>query len=258
MKSHLIVPILIGAMTVSISVMAQQPAPTTVSYLQASLAAMAGKTTIQDVTLNGTVEMTAGENDETAPAVLRSLSDGSSRIDLSLSSGVKSDIRIGGPAAPTGTWSNGDGVQHPISGHNLMTDSPWFFPDLIVSRMVSNPTLTVVFVGQEGNLLHFQTYQQQPGAPASVAPLLQHLTQSDLYLDSTTLLPAQLNFNIHPDGNASVDIPVTIQYSNYEAVNGVLLPFHVQKYFNNSLAMDLQIQTAVFNSGITISAPNAQ
>jgi hypothetical protein len=258
MKSYLTVPILIGAIAVSGSAVAQQPAPSALSSLQASLTAMVGQATIQDVTLDGTAQVIAGSSDETVPAVFKALSDGSSQTQLSLSAGVRNEVRISEAGGQTGSWTRGDSKAHPLAQHNLMTDSAWFFPALVVSRMISNTALTVVYVGQEDGLLHFQAHRQQLDAPANITPTIQHLTQMDLYLNSANLQPAKLEFNIHADTDARVDIPVTIQYSNYEKVNGVELPFHVQRYVNNSLVLDIQVKTATFNGGLTASALSAQ
>jgi hypothetical protein len=118
--------------------------------------------------------------------------------------------------------------------------------------------MTVVYVGQAGNLLHLQAFVPQPATPTVSGPLLQHLTEMDIYLNSTTFLPVELQFNIHPDGNASIDIPIAIEYSNYQTVSGISLPFHVQKYMNNNLALDIQIQSTAFNSGLTAAALSAQ
>jgi len=51
---------------------------------------------------------------------------------------------------------------------------------------------------------------------------------------------------------------VEIVFSNYHQVNGVQVPFHVQKYLNNSLSLDLQIQLVVLNSGISATTFQAQ
>jgi len=75
----------------------------------------------------------------------------------------------------------------------------------------------------------------------------------DLYLDSTTLLPASLTFQVHPDNNMSVDIFVEVLFSDYRAISGVQVPFRVQKYLNNGLALDLQLETATINSGLSAS-----
>ncbi len=75
----------------------------------------------------------------------------------------------------------------------------------------------------------------------------------DFFLDSTTFLPAVTTFNIHPDNNALLDIPIEVRFSDYRAVNGVQVPFHVQKFLNNGLILDLQFQTAALNTGLATS-----
>jgi hypothetical protein len=258
MKRYLALSILIGAMTLSSAAMAQPAVSTPMSYLQASLAAMVGQSSIQDVTLTGNAEVIAGGNDETVPVTFKALSNGSTGEQLNLSAGVMNEVRIYGSSGPTGTWTSGDGVQHTISGQNLITGSAWFSPAIVISQMISNPALTLVYVGGEGGLFHFQVYQQQPNASGATGELLQHLTQMDIYLSSTTLEPVTLQFNAHAESNANVDVPVTIQYSNYQTVNGVSMPFRVQRFFNNSLALDFQIQSADINSGITVAALSAK
>jgi hypothetical protein len=79
-----------------------------------------------------------------------------------------------------------------------------------------------------------------------------------VYLDSSTLLPSFVNFSIHPDNNAGIDIPVEIQFSDYRMVNGAQVPFHIQKYVNGSLFFDFQSSSVVINSGISLSAFSAQ
>jgi hypothetical protein len=253
--------ILIGAVLCANSVLAQQATPVAVPTLQSSLSAMVGQVAIQDATLSGTAEVIAGSSDQTVSVVLESLAAGPSRIDLNLSSGVQSEISligVSGSTSPSGTWTSGDGVQHPIAQHNLLTDSAWFFPPLVVQRMLANPLLTVIFVGQEGNLLHFQSYQSSNSPSTDRSPTLQHLTQMDLYLSSTTLQPTQFSFNTHADNDATMDIPVVVQFQDYQTVNGVTMPFHVQRFVNNSLVLDLKIQAATFNAGLTLSAISAQ
>jgi hypothetical protein len=74
-----------------------------------------------------------------------------------------------------------------------------------------------------------------------------------VYLDSATLFPAAIKFNAHPDNNALLDIPIELDYSNYQSLSGVQLPLHIQKLFNNNLFLDLQFTSATLNSGISSS-----
>jgi hypothetical protein len=258
MNSKLIASILIGIMAFSSGASAQQSTSSAVSTLRESLSAMLGRTAIQDVTLTGTARVVAGSSDDNVSATFKALIDGSARVDLGFSSGTTSEAITGGSSAPTGIWINAEGKRHTLAQHNVMTGAAWFFPAFVISRIVSNSAIKVVYVDQADNLMHFQAYQKDPGTPSVYGPSLQHLTQMDLYLDMTTLLPAKLEYNLHPDQNASVDIPVTVKYSNYQTMNGVTLPHHMEKYLNNSLTQDIQIQVANFNSGLTASGLSAQ
>ena len=87
---------------------------------------------------------------------------------------------------------------------------------------------------------------------------MQRLSQMDIFLDSSTLLPVALAFNQHPDKDAGLDIPAEIRFLDYRAVNGVQVPFHIQGYLNNSLILDIQLQAATLNSGLTASAITTQ
>ena len=147
-----------------------------------------------------------------------------------------------------------------MSAHNLMTTSEWFLPALAVRGLVASQNSIVSNIGPEtkdgASVIHLTVTEQFPvsDVPADLAALMQHLSQMDLFLDATTLLPVALDFNIHPDNNALLDIPVEIRFSDYITVNGVQVPFHVQKYLNNNLMLDIQLQAATLNTGLTASA----
>jgi hypothetical protein len=219
---------------------------------------LANTTPIADVTLTGTARRIAGSDDETGTAVLKALATGEARMDFSFPSGQRSEARTSSNNVPAGAWTGPDGKPHPQSQHNLMTDSSWFFPALALGRLVSSQNSSVSFVGQETkdgvSVVHLAATQQFPDVPADMAPLMEHVSQMDLFLDIKTLLPAVLDFNVHPDDNMLLDIPVEIRFSDYRAVNGVQVPFHIQRYLNNSLILDIQLQTATLNSGIAASA----
>ena len=226
------------------------------ALLQSAFAALVGASPVNDVTLSGTAHYIAGSDDETGTATLKAVS-GASRVDLNLSSGTRSEVWNNLSGSPVGTWSGPDGVSHPISFHNLLLIDPaWFSPAFPVSRGLSSGYVAT-YVGQETwNSLAVQhlSISQQAVDSSDSAALLQHLSQIDLYLDSSTFLPVALAFNIHPDDNELLDIPVEIRFSDYRSVNSAQVPFHVQKFLNNGLILDLQFQSAILNSGLSASA----
>jgi hypothetical protein len=222
--------------------------------------AMVGAASVGDVTLTGTARRIAGSDDETGTAVLKALATGEARMDFSFPSGQRSEVRMSSNNVPGGTWTGPDGKAHPQSQHNLMTDSSWFFPPIALGRFVSSQNSAVSLVGQETrdgvSVVHLTVSQQStvPDVPADIAAEMQHLSQMDIFLDSSTQFPVAVAFNQHPDNDAGLDIPIEIRFSDYRTVNGVQVPFHVQRYLNNCLIVDIQIQAATLNSGLTASA----
>jgi hypothetical protein len=228
------------------------------TVLLQSLSAMAGTTSLNDVTLTGTGRRIAGSDDETGTAVLTGLATGQSRLNLTLPSGQSSEIRsIDSNGNPTGEWIGPDGASHTIPLHNLLTSSAWFQPALAFSEIASSLNYTVSYIGLEtkdGISVNHLTVTQPPLDPSSdTAALMQHLSQIDVFLDASTYFPVALDFSIHPDDNALLDIPVEIRFSGFTSANGVQVPFHIQKYLNNSLFLDIQLQAATLNSGLTAS-----
>ena len=223
----------------------QQPA-TPGSLLAGSLVALGGAS-IQQVTLTGTAEFIAGATDDTGSFTGNCAYGGSSRLSLSLSSASRTETRQVANGTPSGTWSDGNSVSHAIVPHNLYAPAAWFCPVMALSQIVSAGNLNIQFVGNEekdgATLAHFTVTSVPPGTGPEFA-LFTHLSQVDIFLDPQTSRPVVFDFNVHPDNNALVDIPVEIRFSDYKQVNGVWTPFTVEKYVNSTLALKLQVESA--------------
>jgi hypothetical protein len=218
---------------------------------------MAGTTAVNDVTLTGTAQRIAGSDDETGTVTYKAIA-GSSRLDLNLSKGTRTEIRVLGGDGPGGNWIGPDGVVHEIANHNLFSEPTWF-PIFTLSNLISSANSVLTYIGPETkdgvSVIHIQsTQQQESNLSASIAVLLQHLSQMDMYLDASTLLPVALDYNTHPDNNAALDIPVEFRFSDYRQAGSLTLPFHVQHYLNGSLFVDVQFQSASVNTGLSSSS----
>lgn len=245
----------------------QTSAPPTSSPVQAttlltqSLAALAGPATVTDVTLSGTVRRIAGSDGETGTGVLKAISGGASRIDLSLPSGGWNEILSTSLSQPSGCWTGPDGLTHDMAFHNLLAGSSWFFPAFPLAKGLSSGYV-VAYVGHEthnGQVVeHISISQTSPASLPQTAVSLQALSRLDFFLDSSSLLPVAMIFNTHPDNNALIDIPVEVRFSDYRPLNGAQAAFHIQKYLNGSLILDFQAQTATLNSGLPTSQFAAQ
>jgi hypothetical protein len=229
--------------------------PQAIALATQALTALTGPAQVSDITLTGTATRTAGSDVESGSITLKALGNPNSRFDLVLTSGTSSEIRNASNGTPQGSWITPDSVSHAMATHNTLTDAAWFVPELSVLSQISNPNFIVSYVGQETRAgaavqhLHFAS-QSTSTDPTG---LLQRLTAEEVYLDASTFLPVALTFNTHPDIDAGTNIPVEIDFSNYQQVNGVQIPFHVQKFLNGSLFLDVTVQSVVLNSGLPAS-----
>jgi hypothetical protein len=232
----------------------QPSAPQATALLQQTLTALTGGHTLTDVTLSGTAERIAGSDDETGTVTVKALAAGAARIELNLSSGLRSET-MNISASPAGSWSGPDATTHRIADHNLLLlDPAWFFPLFPISRGLATG-YTATYIGQEtrnGKAVQHIAIAQTSGVQLpSGTPSVAHLSQMDFFLDVTTLLPVAATFNIHLDNDAGRDIPIEVQFSDYRNVSGAQIPFHLQKFLNNGLILDLQFSSAATNTGLS-------
>ena len=258
----------LASLTLVLSAFAQQPAnvttqssPQAVSLLQKSLAALTSSQSITDLTLAGAVRRIAGSDDESGSVVVKAVAGTGSRVDFTLPSGPRSEIRNTSSAGPAGSWTGPDGVSHAMASHNVFTDPGWS-PVFTLASLLSAPTGVVTYIGAETrdaqSVIHISASQQFSSMSGQPATLWQHLTQTDVFLDASTNLPVAIAFNTHADNNALLDIPVEMRFFDYRTVSGSQIPFRVQKFLNNSLHLDLQFQTAAVNTGLTAAQVGAQ
>jgi hypothetical protein len=62
--------------------------------------------------------------------------------------------------------------------------------------------------------------------------------------------PGPFLFTRHPEDDALTDIAIAIVFSNYQTVNGIQVPFRVQRLVQNGLAVDLVLTGVTLNSGL--------
>ena len=230
----------------------QPPAsdPQALSYASQSITAMVGSVSINDVTLTGSVTWNGSD---TGTATLRALGTGESRIDLALTSGTRTEIRDAQTGAQIGQWVTPNNTSGNFASQNCWTDAVWFFPAL--GSLAAGPNVVLSYVGPETwngqNVQHIQSYVYQSQSGSTPGP--QQLSTMDFYLDATTLLPAAVTFNVHPDNNENANLLIEVDFSNYQQISGVVVPMHIQKYQQGTLMVDALLAGASFNTGLPLS-----
>ncbi len=66
-------------------------------------------------------------------------------------------------------------------------------------------------------------------------------------VDQNTLLPTVLTYQVQPDNGSDLLIPIEIHFSQYNRVNGVQVPFTIQRYVNGSLQLEIQVTSVQIN-----------
>ncbi len=248
--------ILTAVLTCSASTGRNQPASNSqaITYAAQSIAAMTGGTAISDATLTGTVTWTSGSDTESGTVTFLALGTAESRMDLALPSGTRTEIRDAQTGTTLGEWiaPNGSGT---FALYNCQTDAVWFFPAL--GSLAGGSTVVLSYIGLETrngeSVQHLQSYISQSSQSSISGVSAQTLSTVDFYLDATTFLPSAITFNAHPDNLASGNLPVEIDFSNYQNIGGVNVPTHIQKYLQGTLLIDVTISSATFNTGISLS-----
>jgi hypothetical protein len=233
---------------------AASTAASALQLLQQSLTVLSPSIKTNDVTLTGSVHYIAGSTDENGIVTVKAISNGASFMELDLPSVVQREFRNLTVDPPVGVWSLGDAASHQIPLHNLYNEPSWFFPAAALNRAIVSPTSVATVVGSSEvantNAQQISVLQQYPQA-AFQPPIASHLSEIDFFLDPITSLPVAIAFDTHPDDDASLDIPVRVEFSDYTSVSGTQIPFHIQRFINNRLALDLQFNSAVINSGLS-------
>jgi hypothetical protein len=234
-----------------------------VTLVSQAYQAMTGLTPLQDATILGAAVWTAGSDEETGSATLEAKGSLESRMVLSLSQGLREELRNSPLVSSTalssslssGAWAAQGGTWYAMALHNCWTDASWFFPAFTLQAALNDPAVSLIYAGPDtldgASVIHLTLYRTPPRQTAAMAATIQRFSRMDLYLDSTSGLPLALMYDTHPDDNANLDIPVDIRYSNYQRVSGVQVPFHIQKFLQGSLLLDLKVGSVQINSGLT-------
>jgi hypothetical protein len=210
-----------------------------------AIAAMTRGAAVNDVTLSANVTWIAGSDTEAGTGTLTAKGTSESRVDLSLRGGSRTEIRNAASGVPQGVWLGPDGASHASAQHNGWTDASWFFPAL-TSLADSKALLTYVGKETQGGVSVYHLHEYGPSSIAAA----QHLSQMDFWLDATSFLPVAVAFNVHPDDNMNVDIPVEVFYSDYQTSDKTSVPMHIRRYVQGSLDLDATVTSVVINSGL--------
>lgn len=230
--------------------------PTAVSLVTQSLQAVTSGNAVSDVTLTGHALWIAGSTNETGSAKLEFSGTQLSRVDLTFPTVSRSDIRNDTAGFPNGGWIDNAGNYYQLAPDHCWNPAAWFSPSAWL-QIALVPGAVVSYVGQEAYngiaVHHLQAYQAIASQSSYVQNLLQRLTTFDVYLDAASLSPVAVALSTHPEGNSGANIPIVVNFSGYQSVNGVQVPYRIQRFIQGTLNLDISVLSATINSGVPSS-----
>jgi len=229
-----------------------------VSFAQRAIAALTQGTAVSDVTLSANVVSTFASSHNTGTGTFQAKGTSESRVNLSLTSGARSEIRgLTTYGLPTGGWQLNGAALTAYPQHNCWTDAAWFFPSFSSLSQTTNPAFVFKYVGQEQyngtNVQHIEVSQV-----SSQNPTLARLSTMDFYLDAVSFLPLDMKFVVHADKDMNTNIQTEVRFSSYQSVSGIQIPFYFQRLINGNLDLDVKVTSAVLNSGLSDSIFSVQ
>lgn len=220
--------------------------PTDQLYIQID-EAFTGTAAVSSAVLTGEVRTYAGSKDSSGEITLTASADGSSSVVMQLDSGERSETQDTFANGQGCTWTASDGVTQTTAGPNCLVPVAWFLPEVSLfsaQQPASNGTLSMETDSGKAQVLHWKM-SPVPGLSAAMLSLLPSLGAYDLHINQVSDLPSSLSYSQHPDDNAADNIPVSVVFSDYRTVDGTEIPFHIQRYLNGTLSIDVTLSNAV-------------
>ena len=215
--------------------------------------AFSGGQVIHQITLSGDAIWHAGGQEDSGPVTLTATMTGEFQMTLQLSKGQKLETQTGTGTGAACSWTGTDGKAHNIDLSNCWKPAVWFLPAISLQPSMLSSSLVAADLGQgvigseSTPYRHLNAQLQLTGLPAATIDSMEKRSTTDIGLEPTTMLPVVLEYKVHPDNGASIPISIEAHYSNYQDVNGVKIPFLIQRSVNNSLQLEITVTSAQIN-----------
>jgi hypothetical protein len=227
--------------------------PQAVLLVNQAQLALTGGVPVSDVLLNGNAQWTVGGATASGPATLKAKGGAEARLDIAAGTFARSEIRNDTDGG-NGAWSGTDGVRHATAPHNCWGPASWFSPVMVVqAALASNTVLRYVertnWNGSTAD--HVQMFRYVAAQNPKQTTIIQSLSTVEIYLDAASHLPLAVAYSTHPDDDYSRNIAVEISFSDYRRVSGVNVPFHIQRFLQRTLNLDVTVTSATINPGLS-------
>lgn len=227
--------------------------PQALGILQQCLQAAGGSqaiAAIQDFTASGSITFYWDGDQVQGRVTLKGRGLTEFRMDASLPTGIRSFIVNGS----NGTVKDIDGSSRTLPADDLAYLASPTFPVTQVESALQDTSANLTFVGlvsHDGRQVEDVRVQKDYSKTSD--PLgyrTKHATR-DFFIDPSTFQILASQDSAHPKDSLSETCPHEMQFSNYQAVNGVLVPLSIIERVCGQQTSSIQLTQTVFNSGLT-------
>jgi hypothetical protein len=218
--------------------------PLAVAQVQASIDAMGGivaVSSVNDIVLKGTVHPVLVNNDSQISFVWK-ISGGEFRTEITRDSGTQ--IFVSGHGRPA---VSRNGEVQALFQHVTLAAPPFQAPaSLLVTqlsdskRSIVGRTTTVLAGKPVVCSLTNSTFSKEVAA----------ISQQVWCFDSSTSLPVRTEYRLPSPTDMTEWIDGAIEYSDFRAVDGLLIPFSVTTYQDGSPLHTLTVEAVAVNTGV--------
>jgi hypothetical protein len=219
------------------------------SFQEKAEAAVTGGKAIRSIVLSGIAEWIAGSFHENGTAQLQANADGSTNVQFNLGKASRTETQTLTDTSRCCQWTDSTGKTHEIVGANCLTSVPWFAPGLVIQPSAQLPAIIVSTddgdVAKGDSSAHQISYSLNLAAKnEAFAKRIRKTSTTNIFFDPQTFLPTSLEYAIHPDDDDLQSLDVKVVFSDYRSIAGVMLPFHIERFVNNTLQLKLDISNA--------------
>ncbi len=212
---------------------------------------MFGNLPIQKIVLSGQVVWTVGSSQDSGQVSLTADVTGNVVSDFILAkSGEHKDVVEAGPLSAC-TLSVPGQSTHTANGLSCWRPTAWFYPAISLQPTSLLSGIGIVDLGTgevgSGTYRHLQSQLVLSALESSLTMRLMTDSTTDIGLDPSSFLPAVLRYSVHPDDGSAALIPIEIHFSNYQQVNGVQVPYLIEKYVNGALLASITVTSTQIN-----------
>jgi hypothetical protein len=204
---------------------------------------------VTHIELTGSADWHAGGLNDSGNVTLTASSTGAASMQLFLAEkGSWTESQSDLADSMSCQWAGKDQVAHQTNFLNCLKPAVWFLPLIslqptILPRGVGISDMGLWTVGA-GTYRHLQIQAVLSSLPQKILRSSVEASTIDMGLDSHTLLVEVLRYQVNPENGSPVKIPIEVRYADYHKVDGVEIPFLIQRYVNGSLQLEIHVDSA--------------